>query len=80
MALVRSCLIAVVVASLSCFAAAQQNSTAVAKYEPALDVTSMDRYGRSLCGLFPVFLRRMDQEQSDSSRSIFMEPLLKDAG
>jgi putative endopeptidase len=43
MALVRSCLIAAVVASLICIAAAQQNSTAVAKYEPALDVTAMDR-------------------------------------
>src|ERR1700693_6276526 len=43
MALVRSFLIAAVVASLICFAAAQQNSTAVAKYEPALDVTAMDR-------------------------------------
>jgi endothelin-converting enzyme/putative endopeptidase len=43
MALVRSCWIAAVVSSLICIAAAQQNSTTVSKYEPALDVTSMDR-------------------------------------
>jgi putative endopeptidase len=43
MALIRSCRIAAVVASLICLAAAQQNSTAVSKYEPALDVTAMDR-------------------------------------
>ena len=43
MALVRSCPIAAVVACLMSLAAAQQNSTAVTKYEPALDVTSMDR-------------------------------------
>ena len=43
MTLARSCPILAVVASLICFAAAQQNSTGVAKYEPALDVASMDR-------------------------------------
>ncbi|MFZ0815652.1 MAG: M13 family metallopeptidase [Candidatus Sulfotelmatobacter sp.] len=43
MTLARSCAIPAVVASLICFAAAQQNSAGVAKYEPALDVTSMDR-------------------------------------
>ncbi len=43
MTLARSCPILAVVASLICFAAAQQNSTGVTKYEPALDVTSMDR-------------------------------------
>ncbi len=43
MALVRSCRIAAVVACLISLAGAQQNSAAVAKYEPALDVTSMDR-------------------------------------
>ena len=43
MTLARGCPILAVVASLICFAAAQQNSTGVTKYEPALDVTSMDR-------------------------------------
>ncbi|MGD0162098.1 MAG: M13 family metallopeptidase [Candidatus Sulfotelmatobacter sp.] len=43
MTLARGCPILAVVASLICLAAAQQNSTGVTKYEPALDVTSMDR-------------------------------------